>query len=160
MYNYILRYRRQDNGSHIRYSATKLSHPLTKQNALQSRHSEPPAVDITYLHGLKIPCIIGIWDWERSAKQTVIIDLDMASDVATAAASDNIKDAVDYKAVAKRLQQFVGESEYGLVETLAEHIASLLREEFKLPWVRVRVNKKGAVRGAGDVGVVIERGNL
>ncbi len=117
-------------------------------------------MDITFLHGLKIPCIIGIWDWERSAKQTVILDLDMASNVANAATSDDIKDAVDYKAVAKRLQQFVGDSEYQLVETLAENVAALLQKEFTLPWVRVRINKKGAVRGADDVGVIIERGTV
>lgn len=117
-----------------------------------------PVLDITFLHGLKVECIIGIWEWERAAKQTVIIDLDMASDVARAAASDEIKDAVDYKAVAKRLEQFVGESQYQLVETMAENVARLLLEEFGLPWVRVRINKKGAVSNARDVGIVIERG--
>ena len=84
----------------------------------------------------------------------------MASNVANAATSDDIKDAVDYKAVAKRLQQFVGDSEYQLVETLAENVAALLQKEFTLPWVRVRINKKGAVRGADDVGVIIERGTV
>ncbi|KPK54024.1 MAG: dihydroneopterin aldolase [Thiotrichales bacterium SG8_50] len=115
-------------------------------------------MDITFLHGLKVACIIGIWDWERAAKQTVIIDLDMASDNARAAASDDITDAVDYKAVSKRLEQFVGDSQYQLVETMAEEVARLLLEEFGLTWVRVRINKKGAVRNARDVGVVIERG--
>jgi len=115
-------------------------------------------LDITFLHGLKIECIIGIWDWERSSKQTVTIDLDMGCNVTTAANSDDIKDAVDYKNVAKRLKEFVGESEFKLVETLAEKVAALLREEFGLTWVRVRVNKKGAVKGARDVGVEIERG--
>ena len=115
-------------------------------------------MDITFLHGLKIECIIGIWDWERSSKQTVTIDLDMGCNVTTAANSDDIKDAVDYKNVAKRLKEFVGESEFKLVETLAEKVAALLREEFGLTWVRVRVNKKGAVKGARDVGVEIERG--
>ena len=115
-------------------------------------------MDITFLHGLKVACIIGIWDWERAAKQTVIIDLDMASDIARAAASDDIKDAVDYKTVSKRLEQFVGESQYQLVETMAENVARLLLEEFGLSWVRVRINKKGAVSNAGDVGIVIERG--
>lgn len=116
-------------------------------------------MDITFLHGLRIACIIGIWDWERAAKQTVIVDLDMGSDIARAAASDDIRDTVDYKAVAKRLEQFVGDSEYRLVETLAENIALLVLREFNLPWVRVRVNKKGAVSAAHDVGVVIEREN-
>jgi dihydroneopterin aldolase len=115
-------------------------------------------LDITFLHNLKIECIIGIWDWERRSKQSVFIDLDMGCDISVPASSDNIKDALDYKAVAKRLKEFVGNSEFQLVETLAEKVASLLREEFELVWVRVRINKKGAVKGARDVGVEIERG--
>ncbi len=116
-------------------------------------------MDITFLHGLKIECIIGIWDWERSCKQAVVIDLDMGCDVLAAADSDDVKDAIDYKAVSKRLMEFVGNSQFRLVETMAERIASLLQGEFGLSWIRVRVNKKGAVRGARDVGVEIERGH-
>jgi dihydroneopterin aldolase len=115
-------------------------------------------MDIIYLHDLKIECIIGIWEWERRIKQTIIIDLDMAADICRAAASDKIEDTLNYKAVSKRLVDFVGNSQFQLVETLAEKIAELLLTEFKFAWVRVRVNKKGAVRGAGDVGVIIERG--
>jgi dihydroneopterin aldolase len=115
-------------------------------------------LDITFLHGLKIDCIIGIWDWERRTRQAIVIDLDMASDVKRAADSDDIKDAVDYKAVSKRLIEFVGQSEFQLVETLAERVAEIVLKEFDVPWVRVRINKAGAVRDAGDVGIVIERG--
>lgn len=125
---------------------------------MQSKRTGDSRLDITFLHGLKIECIIGIWDWERRSKQTVFIDLDMGCDISVPASSDSIKDAVDYKAVAERLKNFVGESEFQLVETLAEKTASLLREEFELVWVRVRINKKGAVKGARDVGVEIERG--
>jgi dihydroneopterin aldolase len=116
-------------------------------------------LDITFLHGLKVDCIIGIWDWERRTRQTIVIDLDMASDVKKAAESDDIKDAVDYKAVSKRLQDYVGQSEFQLVETLAERIAGIVIDEFSVPWVRVRINKRGAVSNAGDVGIVIERGS-
>jgi len=115
-------------------------------------------LDITFLHGLKIDCIIGIWDWERRTRQTIVIDLDMASDVRRAAESDDIKDAVDYKAVSKRLIEFVGQSEFQLVETLAENVAAIVLNEFGVPWVRVRINKAGAVRDARDVGIIIERG--
>lgn len=115
-------------------------------------------MDIIYLHDLKIECIIGIWEWERRVKQTIILDLDMAADIRRAATTDSIEDTLNYKAVSKRLIEFVGQSRYQLVETLAEKIAEILLTEFKLKWVRVRVNKKGAVRGAGDVGVIIERG--
>ncbi len=116
-------------------------------------------MDIVYLHGLKIDCVIGVWDWERKIRQTVIIDLDMAADVGRAAASDDIGDTLDYKAVAKRLMDVVGKSEYHLVETLAEKVAETVHKEFNVPWLRVRINKKGAVRNAADVGVIIERGD-
>ncbi|GMR08774.1 MAG: dihydroneopterin aldolase [Gammaproteobacteria bacterium] len=115
-------------------------------------------MDIIYLHDLKIETIIGIYDWERRSKQTVILDLDMAADIRTAAASDRIDDTLDYKAVAKRLISFVGESEYQLVETLTEKVADIILSEFGVKWVRVRLNKRGAVRGATDVGIIIERG--
>jgi dihydroneopterin aldolase len=115
-------------------------------------------MDIVYLRELKIPCTIGVWDWERHIKQIVVIDLDMAADVRAAAQSDRLEDALDYKALTKRLIEYVGESQFQLVETLAEHIAEIIRTEFTVPWVRVRINKKGAIRGASDVGVVIERG--
>lgn len=116
-------------------------------------------MDIVYLHDLKIDCVIGVWEWERKIKQTVIIDLDMAVDVGRAAQSDQLADTLDYKAVAKRLIDYVGKSEFQLVETLAENITKIVRQEFSVSWVRVRINKKGAVRGAGNVGVFIERGN-
>lgn len=114
-------------------------------------------MDIVYLRDLKIETVIGIFDWERQIKQTVILDIDMATDVAAAAATDSIEDALDYKAVTKRVITFVETSEFQLVETLAEQIADLLRNEFKIPWLKLTVNKKGALRGARDVGVIIER---
>lgn len=115
-------------------------------------------MDIIFLHALKIECVIGVWEWERKIKQTVILDLDMGFDIRHAAQTDTIDDTLNYKAVAKRLQDFVGQSQFQLVETMAEKVAAILLAEFKLQWVRVRINKRGAVRGAGDVGVVIERG--
>ena len=115
-------------------------------------------MDIIYLHDLKIDAVIGIFEWERRVRQTITLDLDMAADIRTAAASDSIADTLDYKAVSKRLIDFVGHSEFHLVETIAERVAEIVLTEFNVAWVRVRVNKKGAVRGAMDVGVIIERG--
>lgn len=114
-------------------------------------------MDIVFLHDLKVDCVIGIFDWERRIRQTLHIDLDMAADIKRAAASDRVEDTLDYKAVAKRVVGFVGDSQFQLVETLAEKIAALVLAEFKVSWVRVRINKKGAVRNTDDVGVVIER---
>jgi len=99
-----------------------------------------------------------VFDWERRVRQTVILDLEMGADIRRAAASDDLADTLNYKAVAKRVIEFVGRSEFQLVETLAERVAELILKEFAVPWLRLRVNKQGAVRGARDVGVIIERG--
>ena len=115
-------------------------------------------MDIVFLHEMKVDTVIGIWEWERKIRQTVVIDLEMAADIRKAAASDSIDDALNYKSVAKRLQQFVADSEFQLVETLAEQVAAIVMDEFGVSWVRVKLNKPGAIRGARDVGIVIERG--
>jgi len=115
-------------------------------------------MDKIFLSELKIDTVIGIWEWERRIRQTVIIDLEMSADIAKAAASDDVADTLNYKSVAKRLQDFVADSSFQLVETLAERIAAIVRDEFDVAWVKVRVNKPGAIRGSRDVGVSIERG--
>ena len=115
-------------------------------------------MDKIFLDELKIDTIIGIWDWERKIRQTVIIDLEMSADIARAAASDSVEDTLNYKSVAKRVQQFVEDSSFQLVETLAERIAGIIRDEFDVAWVKVRVHKPGAIRGSKDVGIEIERG--
>jgi len=115
-------------------------------------------MDIIYLNDLRIETIIGIFDWERKIKQTISFDIEMATDIRQAAASDHIDDTLDYKAVSKRLIDFVEKSEFQLVETLAERITEIIINEFNVPWVKLRLNKQGAIRGARDVGVLIERG--
>ena len=116
-------------------------------------------MDTIFLRDLRVETIVGVWDWERKIRQTVSIDLDMAADIRRAAASDSLDDTLNYKLVAKRVQQFVGESSFQLVETLAEKIAEVVLNDFEVPWVEVRVNKPGAIRGARDVGVKIRREN-
>ena len=115
-------------------------------------------MDIIYINDLRIEAVIGIFDWERKIKQTVVLDIEMAGDCRKAAENDSVEDTVNYKSVAKRLIAFVGDSEYQLVETLAERCAEIVVNEFQVPWVKLRVNKQGALRGARDVGVIIERG--
>ncbi len=115
-------------------------------------------MDIVYIQDLRIETTIGIYDWERRVKQTISIDLQMGTDIRKSAASDHIDDTLNYKAVAKRLIAFVEASEYQLVETLAEKIAEIVREEFAVPWLKLTLHKPGAVRGSRDVGVIIERG--
>lgn len=116
-------------------------------------------MDIVYIRDLKVDTVIGIFDWERAIRQTVSLDLEMATDIRAAAASDHIDDALDYKAVGKRLISFISESEFQLVEKLAEQVADIVLTEFNVPWLKLRLSKPGALRGAKDVGVLIERGN-
>ena len=112
-------------------------------------------MDKIFLHGLKAEAIIGIYDWERQVKQTLIVDLEMNGSVRKAAISDSIDDTLNYKRVAKLA--FIEASKFHLVETLTEQIAMLLLAEFGLLWVRVSLSKPGAVRNSRDVGVIIER---
>jgi 7,8-dihydroneopterin aldolase/epimerase/oxygenase len=114
-------------------------------------------MDKIFIHALKTEAIIGIFDWERQVKQTVIVDIEISSDVRKAALSDSIDDTLNYKRVAKRVLAFVEVSQFHLVETLAEHIAMLLLEDFGLAWVRIALSKPGAIRNSRDVGVLVER---
>jgi 7,8-dihydroneopterin aldolase/epimerase/oxygenase len=113
--------------------------------------------DTIFLRGLEVECIIGFIEWERRIKQRLVIDLEMPIDCARAAATDEVSDTLDYSQVAARVTAFIGSSSTMLVETLAHRTAMLILTEFRLEWVRLSINKPGAVRGARDVGVSIER---
>jgi dihydroneopterin aldolase len=114
-------------------------------------------MDKIFIHALKTEAIIGIFDWERQVKQTVIVDIEISADIAKAALSDSIKDTLNYKRIAKRVLAFVEESKFHLVETLAERVAMLLLEEFGIDWVSISLSKPGAIRSSRDVGVMLER---
>jgi 7,8-dihydroneopterin aldolase/epimerase/oxygenase len=115
------------------------------------------AADRIFLRGLNVDCIIGFIEWERRVRQTVVIDLEMPVDCRRAALSDDVADTLDYKKVAKRVIAFVAASQFNLVESLVERTALLVLEEFGVEWVRLSINKPGAIRGSRDVGVTIER---
>ena len=115
-------------------------------------------MDIVYLHGLRLDTIIGIWEWERQINQTVVVDLDLGTDISRAGISDAIDDTIDYKAISERLILLAQESKFFLVEALAEKISAILIGEFNIEWVRIRINKQGALADVRDVGVIIERG--
>jgi 7,8-dihydroneopterin aldolase/epimerase/oxygenase len=116
-----------------------------------------PSADVVFLRGLAIETTIGFFEWERHVKQTVVLDLTIPVDCARAASSDDVKDTVDYKAMAKRCISFVSEAQFHLVETLAHKLALALLAEFDIAWVKISLNKPGAIRGSRDVGVNIER---
>lgn len=115
-------------------------------------------MDIVFIRELKVQTVIGAFEWERKIRQTVVLDLEMAADIAKPATSDQLEHALDYKAVADRISGFIEESQFHLVETLAESVAGILRTEFGIKWLRLRVSKPGAIKAAKDVGVLIERG--
>lgn len=115
-------------------------------------------MDIVFIEDLRIDAVIGIYDWERRVRQTLSFDIEMAFDNTKPAATDDIADTLNYKDVSKRLIEYVEASSFGLVETLAERCAAIIREEFAVAWVRLKLSKPGAVRGSRAVGVRIERG--
>lgn len=119
--------------------------------------TNPRVGDRIFLRGLQVECIIGFIEWERRIKQTIVLDIELPTDCSRAAETDDVTNTVDYKRVAKRLIAFVEASDFKLVETLAHKAAMIVLEEFSLPWVRISVNKPGAIRGSRDVGVSIER---
>lgn len=119
----------------------------------------PKTMDIIYLNDLRVDAVTGIYEWERKIKQTLSFDVELAAPAGRAAQSDRIEDTVNYEAVANRLSSYVSASEFELLETLAERVAQLLMEEFKVSWCRLRVNKHGAVPGVRDVGIIMERGS-
>lgn len=114
-------------------------------------------MDTVFICDLRVPTVVGIFDWERRIRQEIRLDIEMGFDIGKAAASDHIDDTLDYKAVAKHVESFVRASSYQLVETLAENIAQQILAEFPVESVRLTLNKTGAVSIAKDVGVVIER---
>lgn len=113
--------------------------------------------DHVFIEGLEIDTLIGIYDWERRIRQPLVFDIEMAFDNRVPAATDDIALTLNYKEVSKRLIEFVSQSSFGLVETLAEHCAQIILEEFDVSHVRLKLSKPGAVRGARSVGVIIER---
>ncbi|MDB9958173.1 dihydroneopterin aldolase [Oceanospirillaceae bacterium] len=115
-------------------------------------------MDTVYVHGLAVDTVIGIFDWEREIRQKVVLDVEMAVDISASAATEDIDRTVSYKDVSDRLTQFVEQSEFLLVETMAEEIAALILAEFSVPFVRIKLGKPDAIANAMDVGVMIERG--
>ena len=114
-------------------------------------------MDHVFIEGLEIEALIGIYDWERRIRQTLVFDIEMAFDNRAPAATDDIALTLNYKDVSKRLIDYVGQSGFGLVETLAERCAEIILSEFNVSQVRLKLSKPGAVRGARAVGVIIER---
>lgn len=115
-------------------------------------------MDRVFIEGLEVSATIGCHPWERRGPRPLVVDLELAHDNRPAAASDALADAVDYEAVAQRIAALAAESDCELLETFAERVAQALLREFGAEWLRLRIGKPGAVRGARTAGVSIERG--
>ncbi len=115
-------------------------------------------MDIVFIRELKVQTVIGAFEWERSIRQTLVLDLEMEVDISEAASTDQLEHALNYKAVSDRISQFIADSQFHLVEAVAEAVAGLIQREFGVIWLRLRVSKPGAIPAAKDVGVLIERG--
>ncbi len=113
--------------------------------------------DKILIRDLLIRGILGIHDWEREKKQDILVNIEIEADCRAAGRSDDFRDAVDYRAIAKRTIALVEESSFFLVERLAEEIAALCLEDERVGLARVRVEKPGAVRFSQSVGVEVER---
>ncbi len=116
-------------------------------------------MDIVFIRELRADTIIGVYDWERRVRQSVVLDLEMATDITKAAGEDALEHTLDYAAISSRLLAFIEASEFELIETMAEQVAAIVLREFAVPWLRLRLSKPGAVVQARDVGVLIERGS-
>jgi len=115
-------------------------------------------VDLVFIRQLQVETVIGIYDWERTVRQQLWLDLEMATDIRPAANSEDIRFALDYHAISVRLNEFVSGRAFALIETIAEQCAALVMQEFGVPWLRLTVTKPTAVPAAQAVGVTIERG--
>jgi 7,8-dihydroneopterin aldolase/epimerase/oxygenase len=115
-------------------------------------------MDIVYIRQLRADTVIGVYDWERTVHQSVYLDLEMATDIRQAAGADALEHTLDYAAISSRVVSFIEQSEFELIEAMAEQVAAIVLAEFQVPWLRLRLSKPGAVAQATDVGVLIERG--
>ncbi|MGY6564248.1 MAG: dihydroneopterin aldolase [Halomonadaceae bacterium] len=115
-------------------------------------------MDCVLIESLELETVIGVYDWERTIRQRLVLDLELATHIRPAAADDDLTKTLDYAAISQRIQRFADEHDFALVETFAERLAQLLMTEFFVPWLRLTLRKPGAVPAAAAVGVRIERG--
>jgi len=127
---------------------------VTRTNRLSKLH-----LDTIYIHGLQCECVIGVWKWEKAITQILVLDIDLATDISNAAASDDLKDTLDYKKVSERVIDYAQANQFDLIETLVERLAEMILDEFNVSWVRIKLDKGGAVKNVKHVGIMIERGS-
>ncbi len=114
--------------------------------------------DTVLITGLRLPTVIGVYDWEREVRQELRVDLEMAWDMTHAAATDDVEFALNYAAVSARLIEFARDNSFKLIEAFADAAANVVMNEFNVSWLKLTLAKPGAVAEADWVGLSIERG--
>jgi len=115
------------------------------------------AKDIIFIEGLEIETIIGVYEHERDIKQKVVLDIEMTLPESNASSSDDLRHTVDYDAVSKLVTSYVIDTQYQLIESLAEQVASLVLGAFATDSLKLKLSKPGAVKNAKSVGLIILR---
>lgn len=114
-------------------------------------------MDTIFISELKVQTNLGVPEWERMVAQTIIVDIEIAYDLAAACQSDAIEDTIDYGAVVNRIRETLEAHSFKLVESLAEHVCQLIFNEFKAAKVRIKVAKPAILPGLKALGVILER---
>ncbi len=117
-------------------------------------------MDRIFIRNLAVETIIGIYDHERVTPQRVMLELEMSADIAQAASSDDIESTLNYKTLSETLVEFLENSRFLLIETMAERVTEIIRQDFGVQWVKLTLHKPDALPGDIDVGVIIERGQM
>ena len=119
--------------------------------------SDTNAADRVLIEGLAVETVIGVYGWERNIRQSLVFDIEMQTDISRAAQTDDLEYTLDYDAVSRAVIALAENSEYQLVESLAEALAAMIVSEFSVSWLKLKVSKPNALSAARNVAVQIER---
>ena len=114
-------------------------------------------MDKIFIHGLELSVIIGVYPHERTNKQPILLDLELGVDISLASASDSLTQTIDYDRLIEQIKICIADTEFLLIETLAEHIAQFILQAFHIHWLQLRLTKPGAAANAQKIGIIIER---
>lgn len=118
---------------------------------------EPRTTDTIFISGLEIETIIGVYDWEREEPRPLFIDIEIGCDISLPSSSDDIADTIDYDLLSKEIGSFASKASYQLIEAFAEAVAQIVLSQNGCEWVKLTINKPGAVENAVSVGISIFR---
>lgn len=113
--------------------------------------------DKVLIEGLTVLTTIGVYEWEKTIKQKLILDLEMSWDNKPAGESDDVSLCLDYFLVSQSITSFIQSTQFELIECVAERVAQLVIQKFSVQWLKLKVSKPSAIANASNVAVVIER---